>query len=68
MILYLVIIGCYSTSLVTCQSDIDVPEPPAELQNIPPPPVNTNDNKVDANQEERNINSTAPLDDIKGGC
>ena len=68
MIFYLVIIGYFSMPLVACQSDIEVPEPPAELKNIPLPPVNTEENEVDASQMERNINYTAPLDDIKGVC
>ena len=65
---YLIVVLSFSTPLVTCQSDTEIPKPPAELKNIPPPPVNIKDNVVDTFIEERNINSTSSLDDVKCTC
>jgi len=65
MILYLFVMASFLTHSLKCQSDLDVPEPPAELRGIPPPSSPIEDNEVDVGVVERNINSTSSLSDVK---
>ena len=48
-----------------CQEINEVPEPPAELKSIPPPPK-AEENKVINSDEERSINETEKPSAVQG--